>query len=60
MARVELNRNNEDEEIMVWNETVPSAPKRLGKIESGKTEKVLNKSVDLPTSWKRIFSCDAV
>ena len=43
MARVELNRNNKDEEIMVWNETVPSAPKRLGRIESGKTEKVLSK-----------------
>ena len=27
----------------VWNETVPSAPKRLGRIESGKTERVLSK-----------------
>ena len=36
-------RNNKEEEIMVWNETVPSAPKRLGRIESGKTEKVLSK-----------------
>ena len=43
MARVELNRNNKDEEIMVWNETVPSAHKRLGRNESGKTERVLSK-----------------